>query len=283
MKYAAVMDIALHDTGSQFKEDLALIRGNTQTNSPAGRQNNIISNNSDSDNDADTSVTAKDTGSDNEAEDTEEEFGEMANFDDTDSSGSDIMRVEQKSQISSESELDRKSNKHGSKRNTKKLNKTVLNSDEPDATIQNFILKESNLKRKRNETETCPVSNTETSELSSKPLLVCKRKLKKCGEFEEKHDGDDEIKNVKLMTNLKMKTKKHKHEPEIIQYKDDEEIACDVDGGDGDVDSVCEKYAGDIVEKEEAGEEAEDYWEDIYGRTRDKEGNVMQVSIHSKH
>jgi hypothetical protein len=282
MKYAAAMDIALHDTGSQFKEDLALIRGNTQTNSTAGRQNNIISNDSDSDNDADTSVTAKDTGSDNEAEDTEEEFGEMANFDDTDSSGSDIVRVEQKSQISSESELDRKSNKHGSKRNTKKLNKTVLNSDEPDATIQNFISKESNLKRKRNETETCPVSNTETSELSSKPLLVCKGMLKKCGEFEEKHDREDEIKNVKLMTNLKMKTKKHKHEPEIIQYKDDEEIACDVDGGDGD-DSVCEKYAGDIVEKEEVGEEAEDYWEDIYGRTRDKEGNVMQVSIHSKH
>jgi hypothetical protein len=285
MKDASVMDITLHDSGSQFKEDLAMIRGNTQTYSTARRQNNIIVNNSDNDSDADTSVLDRGTGSDKDTEDTEEEFGEMVNFDDSDNSGSDIMQAEQNSQISSESELDRKSDKHVLKRNTKKLNNNVLNSDESDVTIEHFISKESVLKRKRNETDTCLVTNTENSKLS-KQLLVHKRTFQKCKltdrekcELEENHDWDDESKNVKLMKNLKMKTKKQKHESAIIRCKDDEEIACNVDGGDGDVDSVCEKDAGDIAE-EESGE-VEDCWEDIYGRTRDKQGNVIQVRIHS--
>jgi hypothetical protein len=290
MKDAALMDITLHDSGSQFKEDLALIRGNTQADSTARRQNSITMNNSDNDSGADTSVLAEDTGSDSETDDIKEEFGEIVNFDDNDSSGSDIMQVEQNSQISSESELDSQSNKRVLKGNTTKINNNyVLNSDESEATTEHFISKESNLKRKRNETETCLISHTESC--NSKQLLAHKRKFRKCelnerekcGELKENHNRHNESKNVKLMKNLRM-TKKQKHESVSMRYKDDEEMACNVDGGDGDVDSSCEKDAGDTAESQKDSGEVEDYWEDIYGRTRDKEGNIIQVRIiHSKH
>jgi len=293
-----VMDITLHDSGSQFEEDLALFSGNTQINRIARRQNNIIMNNSDGDGDdddddddgggggdtlsvVDKCVLDKSIASDSETEASEEEFREMVNSDNIDNFGSDIMHV------SSEYEISRKKNEQVLKRMKQKLNNNMLNIDKSDDIIENVIPKKISLERRKNKTETHLVSSTEGSE-HTKRLFVHKRKLQKhkvtdkekCGELEENHDKDNESNNVKLMENLKIKTKKQTHNSATIKCKGDERV-CDVDGGDGGVSSVCEDV-GDIMEEKENGE-VEEYWEDIYGRTRDKQGNVIQVSIHSKH
>lgn len=263
MQNATVMDITLHDSGSQFTEDLALIKDNTQKDSTRRRQNNIIVSNSDNDSDPREGADSDETET--------EEFGEVMNFEDSDNSGSDTIQVEQNSQMSSESELDRRINKHVLKINTKNLNNKAF-SDDSDATVEHLISEERNLKRKRNEVYACQVSDTEKREVS-KQLLEHKRKFQKCkltdkekcGELEESYNMDNERRNIKLT-----RTEKQKHESAIIRFKND------VDGDD-----VCEKDSGDIVEEEKESGDVNRYWEDIYGRTRDKQGNVIKVRIHS--
>jgi hypothetical protein len=77
------------------------------------------------------------------------------------------------------------------------------------------------------------------------------------------------------METLRMKTKKQKHDIVNIRCQSEDAVTCNVDGRDG-VDSVCEEDAGDIVGKKD-WKEVEEYWEDIYGRTRDKQGMVIQL------
>jgi hypothetical protein len=295
MEHATMMDLTLHDSSSQLEEDLALITGNSKTSSTA-RQNNIIVNNSDHDDaDDDDDGTLSDvhnfsldkvTGSDSETEASEEEFGDMASYDNSDNFGSG-MEVEQNSQVYSESEIDRKGNKQVLNGNRKEVNNDnhLLNDDESDDIIENAILKKRGLKRKRNKPD-CSVSNTEGS-AQSKRLLVHKREVQKrkltdqknCGKMEGSYDRDNESQNTNLMDTLKIKTKKQKHDLVNIKSQSDEAVVCNVAGGDEGVDSARGEGTGDIVEKKDQ-KEVKEYWEDIYGRTRDKQGRVIQVRIH---
>jgi hypothetical protein len=100
---------------------------------------------------------------------------------------------------------------------------------------------------------------------------------RKCGKLEENYDRDNESQNANLMETLTMKTKKQNHD--IVSIRSDEAVTCNVVGRDEGVDSVCEEDAGDVVGKED-WKEVEECWEDIYGRTRDKQGRVIQVRIY---
>jgi hypothetical protein len=288
MEHATMMDLTLHDSSSQFKEDLALITGNSQTSSTI-RQNNISVNNSNSDNDDDDTLSDvhnfsldKVANSDNEIEASEEEFGEMVSSDSSDNVGSNT-EVEQNSQVHSQSEIDRKGNKwilNGNKKEVDNDNH-VLNDDESGDIIENAVSKKRDLLRKRSKREVCPVGNTEGS-AQSKRLHVHKRDpqeckvtdRKKCGGLEENYNRDSESQDAGFMESLRMKTKMQKHDLENIRCQSDEAIAC----GDG-IDSVCEEDVDDIMEEKDR-KEAQEYWEDIYGRTRDKHGRVIQVRIY---
>lgn len=282
MEHGTMMDATLHDSSSQFEEDLALIAGNSKTSSTA-RQHNIIVNNSgggddDTLSDIHNFSLDKVTGSD-EIEASEEEFGEINSYDNSDSIGSDM-------EVYSESEIYRKVNKQILNGNKKEVNNYnhVLNYDESDDIIENSASKKRGLKRKRSKPDACSVSNTEGS-AQSKRLLVHKRELqeckltdqRKCGKLEENYDRDNESQNANLMETLTMKTKKQNHD--IVSIRSDEAVTCNVVGRDEGVDSVCEEDAGDVVGKED-WKEVEECWEDIYGRTRDKQGRVIQVRIY---
>jgi hypothetical protein len=287
MEHATMMDLTLHDSSSQFKEDLALITGNSQTSCTV-RQNNFSVNNSNSDNDEDDTLSDvhnfsldKVTNSDNEIEASEEEFGEMVSSDSSDNVGSNT-EVEQSSQVHSEAEIDRKRNKWILNGNKKVDNDNhVLNDDESFDVIENAVSKKRDLKRKRSKHEVCSVGNTEGS-AQSKRLLVHKRDPQECkltdqkkfGGLEENCNRDSESQDAGFMETLRMKMKKQKHDLENIRCQSDEAIAC----GDG-IDSVCEEDAGNIMEEKDR-KEAQEYWEDIYGRTRDKQGRVIQVRIY---
>jgi hypothetical protein len=286
MEHATMMDLTLHDSSLQFEEDLALIRGNSQTSSTV-RQNNITVNNSNSDDDDDD-----DTLSDvhnfsldkvtNEIETSEEEFGEVASSDNSDNVGSET-EVEQNSQGYSESEMDGKGNKWIIDVNKMEADNDnrVLNDDESGDIIEKAVLKKTGLKRERSKHDACSVANNDGS-AQRKRLLVHKRdphecKLsdqKNCGELEENCNRDNETHDTGFMESLKMKAKKQKHILENRKCQSDEAIACG-DGGD----SVCEEDAGDMMDEKDE-KEVEEYWEDIYGRTRDNQGRVIQVRIY---
>jgi hypothetical protein len=297
MENATVMDLMLHDSGAQFKEDLAMIRGKTQVNGIARRQTNIPVNSSDDDDDEEEEVVEDDEeveddehvdnfesvkGMVSEAKTSEEEFEEVVKFDDTDSSEFGIP-IEQTDDVSLECDTETENHLEG---NTKKvnINNKMLHNSESDDTTENVVTKKSILKRKKNETETYSVLNAEGSK-HSKRLLVCKRKLQnpvltdgeECGDLGENHVRDSENENVKVMENLKMKTRKKTRDSTNIRRRFDEGLVHNVYDEDGSVDSICEKRVGDTV-GEERGQVGE-LWEDIYGRTRDKQGNVIQVSI----
>lgn len=269
MDHGTMMDLTLHDSSSQFEEDLALITGNSQTSSTA-RQHAIIVNSSDDDDtlsDVHKFSLNKVTGSDNEIVASDEEFGETVSYDNSDSVGSDM-------EVYSDSE--RKVNKQILNGNKKEVNNYnhVLNYDESHDIIENAASKKRGSKRKRSKPEACSVSNTE-GRTQSKRLLVYGREpqeckftdQRKCGKLEENCDSDNESENANSMETLRMKTKEQNHD--IVSITSDEAVACNVVG------SVCEEDAGDIV-----GKKVEEYWEDIYGRTRDKQGRVIQVRIY---
>lgn len=271
-----MMDLTLHDSSSQFEEDLALITGNSQTSSTARQHDIIVNSNDDDDNtlsDVHKFSLSKVTGSDNEIVASEEEFGETVSYDKSDSIGSDM-------EVYSDS--GRKVNKQILNGNKKEVNNYnhVLNYDESDDIIENAASKKRGSKRKRSKPEACSVSNTEGS-TQSKRLLVYEREQqeckltdqRKCGKLEENYDRDNESENANSMETRRMKTKEQNHD--VVSITSDEAVACNVVGRDEGVGSVCEEDAGDIV-----GKKVEEYWEDIYGRTRDKQGRVIQVRIY---
>jgi hypothetical protein len=168
--------------------------------------------------------------------------------------------------------------------NTKKVNNNVLHNSEYDDTIENVLTKKSILKRKKDETESYSVLNVEGSK-HSKRLLLCKKKSQnsvvtdgeECDELEESHDRDGESENVNSKENLKLKKRKERQDSVNRKCRFDEGFVHSMYGEDEGVDSICEEDAGDTVEGERGGRE---FWEDIYGRTRDRQGNVIQVRIY---
>jgi hypothetical protein len=161
----------------------------------------------------------------------------------------------------------------------------VLHNSESDDTIENVVTKKSILKRRKNETESHSVLNVEGSK-HSKRLLVYKRRSQNSvvtdgeerGDLEESHDRDSENENVKSKENLKLKKRKERQDSVNTKCRFDEGLVHSMYGEDEGVDSICEEGAGDTVE----GERGEgEFWEDIYGRTRDMQGNVIQVRIYS--
>jgi hypothetical protein len=290
MEHATMMDLTLHDSSSHFEEDLALITGNSQTSSTA-RKNNITVNKSvsgsgsggddDTLSDVHSFSLGKVTGSDSEVESSEEEFGKIAISDKSDDMGSD-MEVEQNSQAYSESKIDRKGNKqilNGNKREVSNDN-DVLNNDESGDIIDVIVSKKRSLKRERKKREACSVSNIK-EEAQSKISLVHKREpeecylavQKNCDGLEGHFDSDNESQNADLMKTLRIKAEKQKCCLRNIKCKSGEAVMRD----DG-VDSVSEED-GDITE-ENVQKQVAEYWEDIYGRTRDKQGRVIQVRIY---
>ena len=299
MEHSSIMDLTLHDSGAQLEEDLAMIRGRTQVNGTVRRQANIIVNNSDDDNDDDEED--EDDGEEEEEEEedddvesfelvkgvggktktSDEEFEEVVKFDDTKNFEFDVP-VEQTDKAL-ECDTDRENHLKG---NTKKVNDSnnnnnnnnnVSRNSESDDTIENVLTKKSILKRKKNETESYSVLNVEGSKYS-KRLLVCKRKSQNSvvtdgeeyGDLEESHDRDSENENANSKENLKLKKRKERHDSVNIKCRFDEGLIQNMYGED--------EGAGDTVE----GERGEgEFWEDIYGRTRDKQGNVIQVRMHS--
>jgi hypothetical protein len=302
MEHSAVMDVTLHDSGAQLEEDLAMIRGRTQVNGSVRRQTNIVVNSSDDD--VEEEEEDEDDGEEEEEEDvdsfelvkgmgnktktSDEEFEEVVKFDDTNSEFG--IPIEQTDEVSLECETDTENHIEG---NTKKANNVdgdddndnVLHNSESEDTIKNVLTKKSILKRKKNETGSYSALNVEGSK-HSKRLLVCKRKSQNSvvtdweehSELEEHHDRDSEDENVNSKENLKVKTKMKRHDSVNIKCRFDEGLVHNMCGEDEGVDSVCEEGSGDTVE-EETGEG--ELWEDIYGRTRDRQGNVIQVRLYS--
>jgi hypothetical protein len=293
MEHSSVMDLTLHDSGAQLEEDLAMIRGRTQVNGIVRKQPNIIINNSDDDEeeegDEDDGEEEEDDvesfelvkGMGTKTKTSGEGFEEAVKFDDIKNFEFGVP-IEQMDEASSECDTDTESHLEG---NSKKVNNNVLHHSESDDTIGNVLRKKSILKRKKNETESYSVLNVEGSK-HSKKLLVHKRKSRNSlvtdgeehGDLEESHDGDSENENVNSRENLKLKKRKEKHDSVNVNCRFDEGLVQNMYGEDDGVDSICEGDAGDTVE-EEMGEG--EFWEDIYGRTRDRQGNVIQVRIYS--
>jgi hypothetical protein len=162
---------------------------------------------------------------------------------------------------------------------------TENHNNESDDTIENVLTKKSILKRKKNETESYSALNIEGSKCN-KRLRVCKRKPQNSvvteqeehGDLEETHDRDSENKNVKSMESLKKKTREKRHDSVDTKCRFDEGLVHNMNGEDEGVDSVCEEGSGDTVEGARGKGE---FWEDIYGRIRDRQGSVIQVRIYS--
>jgi len=286
-----VMDLTLHDSGAQLEEDLAMIRGRTQVKGPVRRQANIVNNSDDDDEeeedeedgeeeeeDVDSFELVKGMG--NKTKTSDEEFEEVVKFDDTNSFEFGVP-IEQMDEASLECDTDTENHLEG---NTEKANNNnnVLHDSESDDTIENVLTKKSILKRKKNETESYSVLNVEGSK-HSKRLLVCQSKSRnsvvtngeECDDLEESHDRNGE--NVNSKENLKLKKRKERQDSVNIKCRFDEGLVDSMYGEDEGVDSICEEDAGDTVEGERGKGEL---WEDIYGRTRDRQGNVIQVRIY---
>jgi hypothetical protein len=291
VEHATVMDLTLHDSGAQLEEDLAKIRGRTQVNDIVRRQANITVNHSDEEEEEEEMEEDEDDGEEEEADtDSSElveemgsktktsdgEFEEVVKFDDTKNFEFDIP-IEQIDETSLEGDTDTENHLEG---NTEKVNNNnnVLQNSESDDTIENVLTKKSILKRKKNETESYSVLNVERSKCS-KRLLVCKRKSqnslvpdgKECGDLEEVHDRDSENESVNSLENLKMKTRKKRYDSVDVKCRFDE----------GLIHNIYDEDEGVAGETEEGERGDGEFWEDIYGRTRDKQGNVIQVRIYS--
>ena len=293
------MDLTLHDSGAQLEEDLAMIRGRTQVNGIVRRKANIVNNSDDEEeeeegeeddgeeeeDDVESFELVKGMGSKTKTSD--EGFEEVVKFDDTKNFEFGVP-IEQMDEASLECDTDTESHLEG---NTKKVNNNnnnnnnnnVFHNSESDDIIENVLTKKGILKRKKNESYS--VLNVEGSK-HSKKLLVHKRKSRNSvvtdgeerGDLEESHDGNSESENVNSRENLKLKKRKERHDSVNVKCRFDEGLVQNMYGEDDGVDSICEGDAGDTVE-EELGEG--EFWEDIYGRTRDRQGNVIQVRIYS--
>ena len=291
MEHSAVVDLTLHDSGAQLEEDLAMIRGRTQVNGIVRSQANIVNNSDDDEEEEEDEDDGEEEdensfelvkGMGNKTKTSDVEFEEVLKFDDTNNFEFGLP-IEQMDEASSECDMDTENHLEG---NTKKVNKNnVLHNSESDDTIENVLAKKSILKRKKNETESYSVLNVEGSK-HSKRLLVCKRKSQNSvvtdgeerGDLEESHDGDSESENVNSKENLKLKKRKERQESVNIKCRFDEGLVHSMYGEGEGVDSICEEDAGDTEE----GERGEgEFWEDIYGRTRDRQGSVIQVRIYS--
>jgi hypothetical protein len=291
------MDLTLQDSDAQFEEDLALIRGTTQVNGTARRLTNVTIKSDDDDSvgggeededdndDVENSTSVEGMSSDTETK--EKDFEEVVNSDDTNNLEFGIP-VRQTYKVLSECGMGAGSNNNellqgNAKKVNNNNNNNVLNNNKSGGTTEDVTTKKSVLKWKKNETEICSVSNIEQSKCS-KGLLVRKRKLQnailtdgeECGDLEGYHERDSENESVNLINNLKIKTRKQRHDSVNIRCKSDERLVHNVCSGGDSVDSFSENCAGEIVDGEERGEVGE-FWEDIYGRTRDKQGNVIQV------
>jgi len=290
MEHSSIMDLTLHDSGAQLEEDLAMIRGRTEVNGIVRRQSNIIVNNSDDDGGDSEEEEENEDDCEEEEEsfevvkgvggktETSDEEYEMVKFDDTKNFEFGVP-VEQTDEAL-ECDTDTESHLEG---NTKKVNNSnnntnnVLHNSESDDTIENVLIKKSILKRKKNETESYSVLNVEGSK-HSKRLLVSKRKSRnsvvtgeeECGDLEESHDRDSESENVNSKETLKLKKRKERRDSVNIKCRFDKGLVQNMCGEDEDAESAME---GERVEGE--------FWEDIYGRTRDRQGNVIQVRIYS--
>ena len=290
------MDLTLHDSGAQLEEDLAMIRGRTQVNGIVRRQSNIIVNNSDvdggdgeeeeEDEDEDDCEEEEESfevvkGVGGKTETSDEEFEEMVKFDDTKNFEFGVP-VEQTDEAlecdtDTESHLEGNTKKVNNSNNNNNNNNNVLHNSESDDTIENVLTKKSILKRKKNETESYSVLNVKGNK-HSKRLLVSKRKSQnsvvtgeeECGDLEESHDRDSESENVNSKETLKLKKRKERHDSVNIRCRFDEGLVQNMCGEDEDAESTVEGERGE-------GE----FWEDIYGRTRDRQGNVIQVRIYS--
>jgi len=295
VEHSSVMDLTLHDSGAQLEEDLAMIRGRTEVNGIVRRQANIIVNNSDDDEEEEEEEGDEDDGEEEEddvesfelvrgmgskTKTSDEAFEEVVKFDDTKNFEFGVP-IEQMDEASLECDTDTESHLEG---NTKKVNNNnMLHNSESDDIVENVLTKKSILKRKKNESYS--VLNVEGSK-HSKKLLVHKRKSRNSvvtdgeehGDLEESHDGNSESENVNSRENLKLKKIKERYDSVNVKCRFDEGLVQNMYGEDDGVDSICEGDAGDTVE-EELGEG--EFWEDIYGRTRDRQGNVIQVRIYS--
>jgi hypothetical protein len=294
MEHSSVMDLTLHDSGAQLEEDLAMIRGRTQVNGIVRRQANIIVNNSDDDeeeeegdeddgeeeDDVESFELVKGMGSKTKTSD--EGFEKVVKFDDTKNFEFGVP-IEQIDEASLECDMDTQSHLEGKTKKVNNNNNNVLHNSESDDITENVLTKKRILKRKKNESYS--VLNVEGSK-HSKKLLVHKRKSQNSvvtdgeerGDLEESHDGNSESENVNSRENLKLKKRKKRHDSVDVKCRSDEGLVQNMYGEDDGVDSICEGDAGDTVE-EEMGEG--EFWEDMYGRTRDRQGNVIQVRIYS--
>ena len=284
MEHSSIMDLALHDSGAQLEEDLAMIRGRTQVNGTVRRQANIVNNSDDDDDEEDEDDGEEDVesfelvkGVGGKTKTSDEEFEEVVKFDDTKIFEFGVP-VEQ-TDDALECDMDRENHLEGNTKKVNNSNNNVLHNSESDDTIENVLTKKSILKRKKNETESYSVLDVEGSKYS-KRLLVCKRKSKNsvvtdgevCGDLEEIHDRDSESENVNSKENLKLKKRKERHDSVNIKCRFDEGLVQNMYGEDE------AEGPRDTVE----GERGEgEFWEDIYGRTRDKQGNLIQVRMYS--
>lgn len=90
MEHSSIMNLALHDSGAQLEEDLAMIRGRTQVNGTVRRQANIVNNSDDDDDEEDEDDGEEDVesfelvkGVGGKTKTSDEEFEEVVKFDDT--------------------------------------------------------------------------------------------------------------------------------------------------------------------------------------------------------
>lgn len=88
------------------------------------------------------------------------------------------------------------------------------------------------------------------------------------GEVKSKPKSDSKSKKEKVITESELS--KVFSDDEISHLSGDEDIS-----GFSDVDDVDEEKEGTNIETKEKP----DVWEDIYGRKRDKEGNIIKVTI----
>ena len=165
--------------------------------------------------------------------------------------------------------------------NTDLENEDSVNSDEPDSV--------SDLELSDSDSESC----TKTIEMrgvkrqtpvddskANKKRKTLKKNKNLLQEFVEESIEENKVKlkNEHGKTSNKNKNKK-KHKENLIfdKFSDESEDEC---GSNNDFSIEEDENTNEDSVEEEQKQDGE-YWEDIYGRTRDRQGNVVQVNAYS--
>ncbi|XP_067011614.2 nucleolar MIF4G domain-containing protein 1 [Anabrus simplex] len=289
IKQAMLLEQTLHESGSEFEEDFAMVtgRGKKPKVTKRGKGDDNGDENDDSviggDSDSEISTNGDDNSviGDGSHSDVINSDGEEQEDDDNDSiSGNELSDENDGSEDDYETdEVDGGAMmEHHSKSPQQRTNNVASSQNKSNSKVGKTDKTNDTVRKKRKREDSC---GSDVSEQNS-PLVVRKPK----SECKKDRSSEKEVSSVSNAENLhsegglyvKLRHEMGKSKHKKMKGSEPEQSAVSYNSDDDDIDDCGD----DSVEGEEGasdkGSENNEFWEDIYGRTRDKKGNVVQVS-----